>query len=598
MKIHQKTIVLLIGALMIFSATAFFVEAKAPEKINVIIGFYGTPDASLIASYQGQIKNTMHQIHAVVASIPETAYYALQQNPHIRYIEEDNHVQLISAQSLPWGVNRIDADLVWPAGNTGAGVKIAIVDTGIDYNHPDLAANCVEGISFVDYTNDPMDDYGHGTHCAGIAAAVNNDIGVIGVAPGASLMPVKVLNYNGGADLSWIANGIIWAANNGADVISLSIGYNQHVQSWQDACDYAYNTKGCVVVAAAGNSGNPPGSGDTVEYPARYSSVIAVSATDSNDKRARWSSTGPTVELAAPGVSIYSTVWDNTYTTMSGTSMSCPHVAGVAALVIASGVTTNVEVRNRMASTAEDLGAAGRDPLYGYGLVDAEHAVLASPPPETHDVAITSINAPSSVLVGSTVTIGVTVANEGTYPETTTVTLTDTYDSVVIGSQEVSLAAGASTVVTFTWNTAGETLGDHILEAAASVVPGETDISDNTKTTTVTIYEQTANGDMWVAGISWSVKVAGPNRFLYHTVSIVSDDGPVSGATVHSTLTYISTGSTFIFSGTTDSNGVIKFTLKGASLGVYEAFVTDVSQSTYTYNAASDQGNPSTYTLT
>ena len=597
MKINQKTIVLLIGATLILAATSFSVEANAPKKINVIIGFYGTPDTSLILSNQGEIKNTMEPINTIVASIPETAYYALQKNPNIRYIEEDKHVQLISAQTMPWGINRIDADLVWPTGNTGAGVKIAIVDTGIDYNHPDLAANCVSGKSFVSYTTDPMDDYGHGTHCAGIAAAVNNDIGVVGVAPGAKLIPVKALNSNGGADFSWIAQGIIWAADNGADVISLSIGYNQHVQSWQDACDYAYYTKGCVVIAAAGNSGNAGGNNDCIEYPARYASTIAVGATTQSDGRASFSSTGPALELVAPGYQIYSTVWDDTYTTMSGTSMSCPHVAGVAALVIASGVTNNVEVRNRMTSTAEDLGATGKDNKYGYGLVDAEHAVLAAPPPETHDVAITSINAPSSVLVGTIVNIGVTVANEGTFTETTTVTLTDNYDNVQIGSQQVTLNAGASTVLTFSWDTTSEALGNHILEASASVVPGETDTSDNTKTTTVNIYEQTTNGDMWVQSITWSKKVAGPNRFLYYTVSIKSDNGPVSGATVYSTLTNLGTGSTSTFSGSTDSNGAVTFSLK-TGLGTYEALVTAVTHSTYTYNALLDVENPSTYTLT
>jgi subtilisin family serine protease len=596
MKRNQKTMVLLIGMLLIFSTTTLLAGAKSPETIQVIIGFHGDIDSTLIASYQGQVKHTMHQINAAVITIPTTAYDALQNNPNVRYIEEDKYVHLINAQTLPWGIQRIKAPQAWPS-STGTGVTIAIVDTGIDYNHQDLAANCLSGKSFVDYTTDWMDDYNHGTHCAGIAAAINNDIGVVGVAHTAKLLPVKALNANGGAQLSWIAQGINWAADNGAHVISLSIGYNQHVQSWKDACDYAYYTKGCVVVAAAGNSGNAGGNNDCVDYPARYDSVIAVAATTQNDVRASWSSTGPAVELSAPGASIYSTIRNSNYDYMSGTSMACPHVSGVAALVIASGLTNNVEVRNRMAQTAVDLGTAGRDIRYGYGLVDAEQAVLAAPPPETHDVAITSINVPGSILVGTTVTIDVTVANKGTFTETTTVTVTDTSDSELIGSQGVTLAAGASTVVTFTWDTTGKTLGSHVLEAAASVVPGEENTADNIKTTTVNIYEQTPAEDMWVQGISWSKKVAGPNRFLYHTVTITSNNGPVSGATVSSTLT-LEGGSSYTFSGTTDSNGAVTFSLKGASLGTYTALVTSVTHSSYTYNAAKDVGNPSTYTLT
>ena len=593
--LNKKTVmVFTLVFCLVISTTPLFVSAASPEKINVIIGFYEEPDTALIKAYNGKIRNTLHQIHTVTATIPETAIIALQNNPNVRYVEEDKYVQLVSEQPIPWGVDRIDAEQVWPS-NTGSGIYIAIVDTGIDYDHPDLDDNYAFGESFVDYTNDPMDDNGHGTHCAGIAAAENNDIGVVGVAPGAKLIAAKVLNANGGALLSWIADGITWAADNGADVISLSIGYDQHVQSWQDACDYAYYTKGVVVVAAAGNSGNPSGKGDNVEYPGRYDSTIAVSATDSSDKRARWSSTGPDVELAAPGVNIYSTLWDNTYGYKSGTSMSCPHVAGVAALVIASGVTNNVEARNKMISTAEDLGVSGGDTWYGYGLVDAEAAAL--PQPDTYDVAITAISAPGSIVKGDTATIGVTVENQGTYTETTTVTLTDMYDGGVIGNESVTLDAGSSTAVTFYWDTTNETLGDHILEAVASVVPGETETEDNSMTTTVNVYEQGQQDDMYVSDISWSIKIAGPNIFLYHTVTVMDEYGAlVSGATVYSTLTS-DVGGPWYFSGTTDANGQVRFTLGKAKPGDYTAEVTSILHSIYTYNPALDVDNPSYYTL-
>lgn len=597
----KKIIILFIVVGLLFSTAPMITGEnavdKSNEKIKVIIGFNGKPDTALINTFGGETKKEISGINAVTATIPETAINALQNNPKVRYIEEDKYVQLVSEQPMPWGVDRIDAEKVWSS-NTGSDIYIAIVDTGIDYDHPDLDDNYAFGESFVDYTIDPMDDNGHGTHCAGIVAAENNDFGVVGVAPGAKLIAAKVLNSNGGAYLSWIADGITWAANNGADVISLSIGYDQHVQSWQAACDYAY-AKGCVVVAAVGNAGHPRKTDrDNVDYPARYDSVIAVAATTSSDTRASFSSTGPDVELAAPGNYIYSTIWDNTYAYMSGTSMSCPHVAGVAALVINSGININTEVRQQMIDTAEDLGTSGHDWLFGYGIVDAEAAVGGGSPPDKHDVAITAIDAPSPVLQGDTANIDVTVANEGTYAETTTVTLTDTYDEIVIGSQDVSLSAGGSTTVTFTWDTTGEALGDHILEAAASVVPGETETGDNSMTTTVNVYEQGQQDYMYVSNISWSVKNAGPNKFLYYTVTVKGESGDlVSGATVYSTLT-LTGGGSWDFSGITGENGQVKFRLGKAATGDYIAAVTDITHSIYVYNSLMDVDNPSYYTLT
>jgi len=291
------------------------------------------------------------------------------------------------SQELPWGVDRIDAELAW-ASCTGWGVDIAIIDTGIDKDHQDLEANLAGGINFVgkgppwNRRVDPTkwdDDNGHGTHVAGTAAAVDNDIGVIGVALGANLWAVKVLDKTGSGYLSDVIDGIYWAAGSGMEVISLSLGIDKETldqypndrQALQDAVDYAYLTKGVVVVAAAGNEGVGE---DTVIYPARFDSVIAVAATDSNDNRASFSSTGPTIEVVAPGVDIYSTWNDGYYNTISGTSMASPHVAGTAALVISSGVTDASQVRNVLQLTADDLGDTSKDSLYGYGLVDAEEA--------------------------------------------------------------------------------------------------------------------------------------------------------------------------------------------------------------------------------
>ena len=285
-----------------------------------------------------------------------------------------NKTPLQPAEILPWGIDRIDAELAWSV-STGIGVKVAVVDTGIDLNHPDLAANIKGGINTISPLKSPNDDNGHGSHVAGTIAGIDNTIGVIGVAPGASLYAVKVLGKSGSGWISDIIEGIDWCISNNINVINMSLGSSSDVQSFHDAIIAAYNA-GIVIVAAAGNSG--PGD-NTVSYPGAYIEVIGVSATGSNDIIASFSSRGPQVDLAAPGMSIFSTVKGGGYATYSGTSMASPHVAGVAALVIAANTGISApEVRNELTNTADNLGTDGWDNLYGWGLVDAEQAATGT----------------------------------------------------------------------------------------------------------------------------------------------------------------------------------------------------------------------------
>ncbi len=347
-----------------------------PPGRRVLIGFEsgaGLKAAQdridMVSQFGGTVHAVFDLIPAVAAWVPDEAIDALQKQPGIAYVEDDV-VLFAFEQSTPWGVNRIDAEQVWPGGNTGAGVDVAILDTGIDANHPDLAV--VDGVNYSgpldkDGSTDPTywnDGHGHGTHCAGIVAALNNDIGVVGVAPGARLHAVKVLADTGYGYTSDVIQGLDWCAANHMHVASMSLGGGDTV-SLEHACDAAF-AAGVLLVAAAGNYSGPVG------YPAAYGSVIAVSATDDKDKLASFSNFGPEIELAAPGVRIYSTYKDSSYAYLSGTSMACPHVTGAAALVWASGAKSNVDVSNRLTSTAEDLGAPGRDPNFGYGLVDAQ----------------------------------------------------------------------------------------------------------------------------------------------------------------------------------------------------------------------------------
>ena len=342
-----------------------------------------------IIEHTGAIKiKHLPLINAAVVLAAPASEKALQQQAGVLRVDIDAVVYTQAkptpppppAESLPWGVDRIDAEKVWdtdgniivdPGANAGYGVKVAVLDTGIDLDHPDLQANIKGGSNTISSRKSADDDNGHGTHVAGIIAGADNTIGVLGIAPQAWLYAVKVLDRNGSGFVSDIIEGLQWSINNGIQVVNMSFGTASDIQSLHDAIIAAYNS-GIVLVAAAGNSG--PGD-NTVLYPAKYVEVIAVSSTDNTDAIASWSSRGPEVELAAPGVNILSTYKGGGYKTLSGTSMASPHVAGTAALVIASGVADSNQVRSNLQSTADDKGTSGKDNLYGYGLVDAEEAV-------------------------------------------------------------------------------------------------------------------------------------------------------------------------------------------------------------------------------
>ncbi len=387
-----------------------YAREAQPSGYRVLIGFTHAADfqaAQDSADIVEQVGGIVHQafilVPVVSAWVPEEALAALTSRPDVAYVEDDP-VMYAFEQSTPWGVGRIHADLVWPGGNTGAGVDVAIIDTGIDSRHPDLAV--VDGINYAgppaqEGSTDPAawnDGYGHGTHCAGIVAALNNGIGVVGVAPGTRLHAVKVLDDTGLGYTSDIIQGLQWCAKNHVQVASMSLG-GGGTTSLQQACDAAF-AAGVLLVAAAGNSSGP------VSFPAAYPSVVAVSATDSKDQLAYFSNFGPEIAVGAPGVDIYSTYKGGSYTTLSGTSMACPHVTGTAALVWAAGAASNAAVRDTLTSTADDLGTVGRDPSFGYGLVDAQNAAGIG----TTSVRITKpVN---GVVVSGTVTIEATAHSD------------------------------------------------------------------------------------------------------------------------------------------------------------------------------------------
>ena len=299
-------------------------------------------------------------------------------------------------QGLQWGLSRINAPQAWDRA-TGAGTRIAVLDTGIDTTHPDLASKVDYQIDFVDGTNPASDADGHGTHVAGIAAAVtNNGTGVAGAAPNARLQIARVLGPNGGSDADIVA-AIDWALlAPAADVINMSLGKCAPAPVLESAINRAWNG-GVVVVASAGNEGDRT---NCINYPASYPNAISVAATNTQNTRSNFSTFNNFVDIAAPGGQdanqgtrgclnnddILATLppgaygFSGGYGYLCGTSMAAPYVSGVAALLASQGLSAT-QIRQRIESTATDLGPAGRDNYYGYGLTDANRAVTNTTPP-------------------------------------------------------------------------------------------------------------------------------------------------------------------------------------------------------------------------
>jgi serine protease len=508
---NTRHLIVLLTALSLIVQT---VKARADDYIIVYRNHL--QKQKMLSRPTFPISRSFRTIPAIAARLDANQIKQLRANPDVEYIEPDYKIYalgsidtnaesseaLSSSQTIPYGVTMVNAPAVWSR-TKGAGVRVAIMDTGISMYHPDRG-NVVGSVSFV--PNEAVEDFeGHGTHTSGTIAAADNDIGVVGVAPQADLLIAKVMDNTGSGQVSWLISGIEWAVNNNAKVISMSLGGYDYSAALDTACSNAF-AAGTLLVAAAGNDNV-----NTPSYPAALPSVISVMAVDQNKNKASFSNYGPTVALAAPGVGVYSTVapidstnstgatadavWSSTshnanvligtatgtvsglicncglangtdpqdtcpdtvagniahirrgiitfaqkvahalskgaigviisnnvsgnfngtlndgtplvvvsisqadgdalqilaesgitgtvsvnatlYAYYSGTSMACPHVAGVAALVFAAAPynITPAEVSNILFNSAQDLGQAGRDDIFGYGLVDANAAL-------------------------------------------------------------------------------------------------------------------------------------------------------------------------------------------------------------------------------
>ncbi|WP_083898871.1 S8 family peptidase [Natronococcus jeotgali] len=354
--------------------------ADSGERREVNVGFENDRGRNAAAEAATDVRREF-AFDAMTITVPERALNGLRRNPNVRYVERNGEMHAFE-QTTPWGVDRVDAPVAHDAGEGGSGADVAIIDTGVDSTHEALQDVLGEGAAFTgcggfaclfggngnDCNRSWDDDNDHGTHCAGTAVAPDDGTGVVGVATRSTLHPVKVLDCLGSGTNSDIAAGIEHTAEQGWDVASLSLGGAQS-DLVSDACAYAHDN-GVLVVAAAGNDGECT---DCVSYPAAEPNVIAVSATTESDEIAAFSSTGPEIDIAAPGEGIYSTVAGG-YDTLSGTSMACPHVAGAAGQLMSNGY-TNEEARARLQETAEDIGLEEAE--QGHGLLDVAAALDA-----------------------------------------------------------------------------------------------------------------------------------------------------------------------------------------------------------------------------
>lgn len=369
---------LVVSATLFFSFLALGPLAHAENSSgNEIIVVYKNKDGKeTVLDSDAEVEQQYKHLPAVAVKADQKTVKEFKQDPDILYVE--NNVTFTAADNTDlkilsedadtsdnfeqWNLEPIQVKQAWKEGLTGKNVKIAVIDSGIS-PHDDLSIS--GGYSAVSYTSSYKDDNGHGTHVAGIIGAKHNGYGIDGVAPEAQIYAVKALDQNGSGDLQGLLKGIDWSIANGMDIVNMSLGTSSDSQILHDAMDKAYE-KGVLLVAASGNDGN----GKPVNYPAAYSSVVAVSATDQHNQLASFSTTGNEVEFSAPGTDITSTYLHQYYATGSGTSQATPHAAAMFALLKQRDPgNTNVQLRALMQKNIVDLGMTGRDQQFGYGLI-------------------------------------------------------------------------------------------------------------------------------------------------------------------------------------------------------------------------------------
>ena len=525
---------------------------------------YTTPNphavANLLKHEQGVVYAEQNAYAYATAFVPNDTYYGYQ-----------------------WDMRRIGMEQAWTV-SQGAGVVVAVVDTGVRQSLEDLAeTNFTAGYDFVNGDTDPTDDEGHGSHvCGTIAQSTNNGIGVAGIAYEATIMPVKVLDKTGSGSYTDIADGIDWAADHGAAVINMSLGGSTDLAVLHDACDYAWN-KGVVIVVAAGNAAS-----SAPQYPAAYPVCISVTATDSLDRLASYSSYGETVDIAAPGGDSNDSNGDgysdmilqNTfvrrtegYYFFAGTSMAAPHVSGVAALVKAVNPSlSNSQIRAILEDNAEDLGTSGWDQYYGNGLVDAAAPVAAAGGAPANQP-------PVADFTWSAADLAVTFTDASTDSDGT------------VSAWQWSFGDGS-----------GSSLANptHTYAAAGSYTVTLTVTDDggasSATSKTVSVTAPGGGGAMHVAAISMTSGRAGKNLYADATIAMADDAGaPVANATVTVTFSGSVSGTA---SGVTGADGTVTLrSPKTKTAGTITVTVTGATHATLTYDPGANTVSSASITV-
>jgi thermitase len=611
-----------------------------PQRILVQFkpGVGPAETAQIHRQYGGQVKEVIPSIGIQVVTVPKGQVMgkvrAYSSNGKVAYAEPDFLAQAVGSPDdlyfgRQWGLTRVEAPQAWEVTTGSSQVNIAILDTGVDLDHPDLAAKLISNINFT--TSATVDDvHGHGTHVAGIAAAItNNGIGVAGLGYTSTIMNVKVLSDSGSGYYSWIVWGIAWAADNGAEVINMSLGGSSSSSALENAINYACS-KGVVVVAAAGNNGSTSPS-----YPACYTNCIAVAATDAHDALPSWSNYGDWVDVAAPGVSIYSTLKENGYGYKSGTSMASPYVAGLAGLVFATvsdangDGNLNDEVRSRIEANCDDIGLSG----IGYGRINAARAVGSVPVPPGQIAGQVTDAEDFSAISGVQVTDGtrtaltdaagmytiddvppgsyhVVASKEGYEDSALTVdvlsgniavanfslsqlivsgsisgSVTDAQDgSPIVGAAVTDGTRTATTDASGEYTIAGVPPGDY------EVTASKEDYESSTSSVTVvsggsSVLDFSLNQNPTVPNTMWvdSISFIKNGRNLFIEVRVVTASGVLPGAKVGLSLE-CSNGEVWNFSGTTDTPGLVRFKLNKPPSGTYLATVNSLTCSGFNWD--------------
>jgi subtilisin family serine protease len=500
------------------------------------------------AHSRGKIDKTRTYVADVTPGSEEATVESLRNDPNVEFAELDrvNHADGTANDPMygsEWPLAKIGAPTAWDY-STGAGITIAILDTGVDGTHPDLAAKMVPGWNFYSNNSDTSDVNGHGTTVAGAAAAAtNNSIGVASVAGGAKIMPVRIADPNAYASWSTVAQGITYAADHGARVVNLSYGGASGSSTIQQAASYL-RAKGGVLFVAAGNTG-------AVDNTAPTDLIMVVAATLQDDTHASWSTYGSFVDISAPGYNIVSTARGGQYWYCWGTSLATPIVAGTAALILSKRPDfTAAQVDATLKASATDLGASGADPYFGAGRVNAAAAVqraMATPAADTTKPTAV-IAAPTGGAVAGTITV--------------TANATDNVGVTRVELRANGALVGSDTAAPyqFAWNT--------------------TSVANGSVQLTATAYDAAGN-----AGVSAPVTVTVSNAALADTTPPTVSIASPTGGTVSSTIT--------VSVNATDNVGVTRVDLlgNGVLLGT-----TNVAPYNFSWNSTTVANGSVTFT--